>query len=135
MNRTRFEDAKKEIIKFCCDQDYFNGRALSEYRPSHQYLPEDLADTIAEFGNALLDVKIIAAARELVAAADDVEFVPVSADKFVEDIHFDDDHTAKITYDDGTIGKVERAFNLKRSCEGWLAVNATKLDAGNLSPL
>ncbi len=128
MNRTRFEDAKKKIIKLCCDQDYFNGRALSEYRPSHQCLPEDLADTIAEFGNALLDVKII-------AAADDVEFVPVSADKFVENIHFDDDHTAKIKYDDGTVGKVERAFNLKRSCEGWLTVNATKLDAGNLSQL
>ena len=131
MNRQRFEEAKKEIVKLCYEQDSFNGKDLREYRPSHRDLPEEIASKIAEFGNALIDAKIIYTARKLIAAADDSEFVKEPFDTFVKDIHFRDDGTAEIEYNDGTIGKVEKAFSLKAGCEGWLIMNATRLNAGN----
>lgn len=122
MNRKRFENAKKKIMDICYEQDRFNGNVRDFPPPSYGCLPDDIANKIKTFGNTLIDTKIVEVARELIEAADDVEFVdnefvvkdPLeSLIKCVKDIHFRKNGTVEIKYNNGTIGKVENVYCYK----------------------
>lgn len=75
MNRKKFEESKNLLANLLLSQARFNrvGDSLTpnNFKEIFTFLPEDVGESVLNFGNKLLDEKIIDTASELLTAAYD----------------------------------------------------------------